>query len=152
VQTRRGEFMPTKLDRQRLMPKGMMEAYMPKDFRVPFSIGWRVGNLVFSGGHIAVDENHNIIGPGDIEVQTRTVFQNLTETLHEAGADWRHVVKLNTYYVCDEEGDALIEFWKKMTRVRLEFLPDPGPAATALRLALVPTGVLVEIDAIAVID
>jgi 2-iminobutanoate/2-iminopropanoate deaminase len=142
----------TKPDRQRLMPKGIWYWGFFTEQRVPFSIGWRVGNLVFSGGHVALNENMNIIGPGDIEVQTRTAFQNLTKTLHEAGADWRHVVKLNTYYVCDEKGDALIEFWKKMTRVRLEFLPDPGPAATALRVGLALPGLLIEIDAIAVID
>ena len=146
--------MPTtKPDRQRLMPKGLAEAYFPKDFHQSFSIGWRVGNLVFSGGHVAVDPNGDVISPGDIEVQTRVVFENLTKTLHEAGAEWRHVVKLNTYYDCGEGSDhELVEFWKKMTLVRMEFLPDPGPAGTALRVGMAREGLVIEIDAIAVID
>jgi enamine deaminase RidA (YjgF/YER057c/UK114 family) len=37
-----------------------------------------------------------------------------------------------------------------MTRIRLEFLADPGPAATAVRVAgLVYDGLLIEAEAIA---
>jgi len=134
--------------KQRLMPEGLWYWPIP----VPFSIGWRVGNLVFSGGHVALDGNMGIIGVGDIEVQTRTVFENLTKTLTEAGAEWRHVVKLNTYYEFDGEGDELTRFWEKMTRVSLEFVSDPGPTATAVRTKLGMDGLLIEIDAIAVVD
>ena len=40
-----------------------------------------------------------------------------------------------------------------MTRVRLEYLPDPGPSATAVRVeGFAFEGLLIEIEAIAVID
>ena len=32
---------------------------------VPLSQGWRVGNLVFVGGQVALDERGNVVGPGD---------------------------------------------------------------------------------------
>src|SRR6185436_8231886 len=92
-------------------------------------------------------------GVGDIEVQTRNVFQNITTVLEEAGADWTNVVKLNTYYVFDGERDELTEYWERMTRVRMEFLPDPGPAATAVRVAgLIYPDLLIEAEVIAIVD
>ena len=81
---------------------------------------------MFVGGQISADEHGQTVGVGDIEVQTRNVFQNITTVLEEAGADWTNVVKLNTYYVFDGERDELTEYWERMTRVRMEFLPDPG--------------------------
>ena len=59
---------------------------------------------------------------------------------------------MNTYYVCEEKGDAVREFWEKMTQVRLQYLPTPGPAGTAVRVAgLMYDGFLIEVEAIAVI-
>jgi 2-iminobutanoate/2-iminopropanoate deaminase len=131
----------------RIMPANHWDWSIP----VPLSQGWRVGNLLFVGGQVSMDSSGNVVGPGDIEVQTRTVFQYITNILHEAGADWKHVVKLNTYYDFQGEGDALREFWEKMTRVRLEFLPKPGPVGTAVRVGLAYPGLLIEADCIAVV-
>jgi enamine deaminase RidA (YjgF/YER057c/UK114 family) len=80
------------------------------------------------------------------------VFEYITKILHEAGADWKDVVKLNTYYDFSGSGDVLRKYRERMTKVRLEFLPNPGPAGTALRVGLGYPGLLIEVDAIAVID
>ncbi|WP_165763357.1 MULTISPECIES: RidA family protein [unclassified Nocardioides] len=120
----------------------------------PFSQGWRLSgdyDLIFVGGQISVDENFEVIGPDDIEIQTRVVFENIRSVLREAGADMRDIVKLNTFYHHDGEGEALVEFWKKMTRVRLEFLEDPGPAGTAIRTFLGREGLVLEAEAIAAV-
>jgi 2-iminobutanoate/2-iminopropanoate deaminase len=133
----------------RIMPKSHWDWSMP----VPLSQGWLVENLLFVGGQISADENGKAIGAGDIEVQTRNVFQNITTVLNEAGADWDNVVKLNTYYVFDGTDDELQPYWEKMTRVRMEFLRDPGPAATAVRVAgLIYPDLLIEAEVIAVLD
>jgi enamine deaminase RidA (YjgF/YER057c/UK114 family) len=130
------------------MPPGSWEWHIP----TPFSQGWLVDNLLFVGGQLSADEQGNVVGEGDIEVQTRNVFDAVTNVLTEGGATWRDVVKLNTYYVCNETGDAVREFWEKMTRVRLEYLPTPGPAGTAVRVAgLMYDGFLIEVEAIAVV-
>lgn len=48
--------------------------------------------------------------------------------------------------------DELAEYWENMTRVRMEYLVDPGPAATAVRVAgLVYPGLLIEADAVALL-
>lgn len=134
--------------RQRLMPPGSWNWHIP----TPFSQGWRVDNLVIVGGQLSADEHGNVLGAGDIEVQTRNVFDAVTKVLTAGGATWQDVVKINTYYVCDEKGSAVKEFWEKMTRVRLEYLPSPGPAGTAVRVAgLMYDGFLIEVEAIAVV-
>jgi 2-iminobutanoate/2-iminopropanoate deaminase len=139
-------FGPT--SRRRVMPPGSWEWHIP----TPFSQGWLVDNLLFVGGQLSADEQGNVVGEGDIEVQTRNVFDAVTNVLIEGGATWRDVVKLNTYYVCNETGDAVREFWEKMTRVRLEYLPTPGPSGTAVRVAgLMYDGFLIEVEAIAVV-
>ena len=138
----------TATDRKRIMPKGSWDWHVP----TPFSQGWQVGNLVFVGGQLSADERGNVVGEGDIELQTRNVFDHVSRVLEGGGATWRDVVKLNTYYVCDATGPAVQEFWEKMTRVRLEYLPDPGPVGTAIRVpGLMYDGFLIEVDAIAVI-
>jgi 2-iminobutanoate/2-iminopropanoate deaminase len=132
--------------KQRIMPDGHWDWSIP----VPFSQGWRCGDFVFVGGQISADENGRTIGAGDIEVQTRNVFDNVTKVLHEAGVDWPDVVKLNTYYVFEGEGDDVRLFWERMTRVRLDYLPDPGPVGTAVRVAgLAYPDLLIEVEAIA---
>jgi enamine deaminase RidA (YjgF/YER057c/UK114 family) len=137
------------LIKQRLMPAGHWDGHIS----VPLSQGWRVGNFVFVGGQLSVDKNGNVIGVGDIEVQTRNVYKNVGLVLKEAGGDWSDVIKLNTYYVFNGRGNEIQDFWLKMTQVRMEFLPDPGPAATAVRVAgLMYDDLLIEADVIAYIE
>lgn len=137
------------MERQRIMPEDHQWYWsMP----VPFSQGWRVGNLVFVGGQISADRNGVVIGKGDIEVQTRNTFENIGRVLRDAGAEWTDVVKLNTFYCFDGTDEELIPFWQKLTKVRMEFLPDPGPCGTAVLVQPSFPGMLIEADAIAVIS
>jgi enamine deaminase RidA (YjgF/YER057c/UK114 family) len=136
------------MEKQRLMPAGHWNWSMP----VPFSQGWRVGNLVFVGGQISADSNGHTIGVGNIEVQTRNVFNNIRRVLQEAGCDMKDIVKFNTYYVFEGRGDELTSFWEKMTRVRMEFFEEPGPCGTGVRVVgLAYPDLLIEVEAIAVL-
>ena len=104
-------------DRQRLM-NATWDWHIP----TPFSQGWRIGNLVFTGGQLSADEHGNVVGEGDIELQTRNVFISLTQVLEEAGATWDDVIKLNTYYCFNGTGAEVQDFWEKSsfpTRVLL---------------------------------
>ena len=134
--------------RQRIDPPGSWNWHVP----TPFTQAWRVGDVLITGGQLSADEDGNIVGPGDIEVQTRNVFDALSRLLEQAGATWHDVIKLNTFYVCDETGQAVQDFWEKMSKVRFEYLPTPGPAGTAIRVAgLMYDGFLIEAEIIAVI-
>jgi enamine deaminase RidA (YjgF/YER057c/UK114 family) len=128
------------------MPKGHWDWSMP----VPFSQGWKCGNFIFVGGQISSDEKGRTIGVGDIETQTRNVFENIRKVLQEAGADMEDVVKFNTFYTYEGEGDEIREFWEKLTKVRLEFFEEPGPCGTAVRVAgFAYPDLLIEVEAIA---
>ena len=136
-------------DKQRINPEGHWDWSMP----VPFSQGWKTGNIVFCGGQISADAKGRTVGSGDIAVQTRNVFEFMNTVLAEAGGDLSDVVKFNTYYHFAGEGHDVTEFWEIMTKVRLEYFPDPGPSATAVRVeGFAFEGLLIEIEAIAVID
>ena len=137
----------------------MKQRIMPEDHQwdwsmpVSFSQGWKVNNMVFVGGQVSADSDGNAVGVGDIELQTKNTFENIGRVLRDAGAEWTDIVKLNTYYVFDGEPDQLKDYWEKMTRVRMQYLPTPGPAGTAVRVAgLAYPDLLIEVVAIAVID
>ena len=131
---------------QRLTPEGHWDWSMP----VPFSQGWKCGDFIFVGGQISADAEGRTIGVGDIEFQTRRVFENIRAVLNEADADMRDVVKFNTYYSFDGEGDEIRDFWERMTKVRLEFFEEPGPVGTAIRVAgFAYPGLLIEVEAVA---
>jgi len=133
---------------QRIQPEGHWDWSIP----TPWTQGWRVGNMVFVGGQLSADENGNVVGEGDIELQTRNVFDNITTILEGAGATWNDVVRVNTYYCFEGKGEEVREYWEKMTRVRLEYLPDPGPVGTAVRVnGLMYDGFLIEVDCIAIL-
>jgi 2-iminobutanoate/2-iminopropanoate deaminase len=133
---------------QRVQPAGHWDWHIP----TPWTQGWRVGRMVFVGGQLSADEQGNVVGVGDIEVQTRNVFDNVTRVLTEAGATWTDVVRVNTYYCFEGSGDEVRDYWEKMTRIRLEYLPDPGPVGTAVRVAgLMYDGFLIEVDVIAIV-
>ena len=135
--------------RTRIMPKGHWDWPIP----VPFSQGWRVGDMVFVGGQVSADQRGRPIAPNDIETQTRNVFENIRTILREVGADMKDIVKLNTYYVDDSTGEGSREFWEKMTRVRMEYIPEPGPSATAVKVSgLAYDGLVIEVEAIAIVE
>jgi enamine deaminase RidA (YjgF/YER057c/UK114 family) len=133
----------------RIMPEG----HWDWPLSVTLSQGWKIGPWVFVGGQVAQDADGVVLHPGDIAAQIRVVFENIRAVLVEAGGDLADIVKLNTYYVYDGPPEGNDEFYKMMTRVRMEYIADPGPAATAVRVAgLALLGLEVEIEAIAYID
>jgi enamine deaminase RidA (YjgF/YER057c/UK114 family) len=110
----------------------------------PYAHAVQAGQFLFVGGQVALDAERHVVGPGDIEAQTRAAFENITKVLRAAGADWRNVVTMNTFYDHDVEGPQVEEGWKRMTRVRLEFLPKPaGPCGTGLRAKLPLDGLMI---------
>ena len=117
-----------------------------------FTQGWRVGDLVFVGGQISADANARAVG-GDMASQTRNVLQFVRNTLHEAGASERDVVKVNSYYCAAGDWGEIDAVNQTVADVLAEFYPDPGPVMTNLRV----TGfafeeLLIEIEAIAVLN
>lgn len=116
--------------------------------KVAFSRGVKIpaGELLFVSGALAVDEHRNIVGQGDMGVQTRQVLRNLEAVLKDAGATFKDVCKV-TVFVKD------ITQFRAIHDARLEFFhPDHLPASTMVEVsAFVNPDALIEIDMIAVL-
>ncbi len=137
------------MKKTRLMPAGHWDWPIP----VPFSQGWLVDDLLFVGGQVSASADGRVVAPGDITAQTRNTCAFIHKVLAEGGSDLPDLIKLNTWYDFSGRGPALKDYWEQMTKVRLEYLRDPGPAGTALRIAgLGIADLVIEIDAIAAVD
>jgi 2-iminobutanoate/2-iminopropanoate deaminase len=96
-------------------------------------------------GQIAIDLEGNLVGPGDLRVQTRQVFENLRAILEAHGATFADVVKIGTYLTT-------LDDLAGMREVRSEYLTSEPPASTAVQVAaLVVPEALIEIDLVAVV-
>jgi enamine deaminase RidA (YjgF/YER057c/UK114 family) len=112
----------------------------------PYSHGWKVGNMLFIAGQVALDEELRLIGPGDPEEQARQVWRNIQAVCERAGGKVTDVVRVSTYLADVAYADAV-------HRARAEFFPDGDyPVATMLEVAkLGLPGLLLETEAMAVI-
>jgi enamine deaminase RidA (YjgF/YER057c/UK114 family) len=107
------------------------------------------GNVmtVYVGGQNAVDASGNIVGKGDIKVQSEQALKNLQTALAAGGAKLEHVVKWNVYIVQGQSPLPGFEAFRRAWGNR----PNP-PTITVLFVAgLANPDFLVEIDATAVV-
>jgi 2-iminobutanoate/2-iminopropanoate deaminase len=108
----------------------------------PYSQAIRAGGLVFVSGQLSLQPGSaELVGKG-IEEQTEQVFANLRAILEEAGSGLDRIVK-TTVYLRD-----LADF-RGMNEVYARHVGDAPPARATLEVAALPSGALVEIDAIA---
>lgn len=103
------------------------------------------GELLFTSGLNAIDEEGVLEAPGELVGQTRVIYRKLAAILEAAGASLADVVK-TTDYVLSRDG------YRETSEVRREYLGPAFPAATGVVVKeLFGRGVLIEIDAIAVL-
>jgi len=123
------------------------EPILPHDKWPPsftFSPAVRVGNLVFLSGTTATDDQGNIVGPGDIVVQTRQIFHKFSLILESVGGSLANIVETTDYVLS-------LDDYKKTAQLRRElFKGPPWPAATGVVVSgLVRKDALIEIKGIA---
>jgi 2-iminobutanoate/2-iminopropanoate deaminase len=108
----------------------------------PYSQAIRAGGLVFVSGQLALRPGgHEIIGEGIAE-QTERVFANLRAILDEAGSGLDRIVKTTVYL-------RNLDDFQGMNDVYRKYVGDVPPARATLEVSALPSGALVEIDAIA---
>ena len=110
----------------------------------PYSQGVVAGNLLFTAGQIALDPATGQIVQGDVTVQTERVIRNLTAVLESAGASWADVVKTTVYLQDMADFPRVNEVYGRM-------IGDARPARSTVQVSGLPRGVLVEIDAVAML-
>lgn len=104
------------------------------------------GIVVHLTGQVAWSANEEIIGTGDIEAQTRQIFDNISRLLEKVGGRLSDVVAVTTYFT-DRAQLPMIQ------KVRTEYLNGgQEPVSTSVMVAgLGHEDFLVELTPIAVI-
>lgn len=134
--------------KERLSPPG----HWNWDGKLPFSQGWKVGDLVFIGGQRSLDQNGRMLGVGDIETQTDNSFRSLDTLLVAAGGDRTSLMRQNTYYRFQGEGRNVTQYWEKMNRVRERWMSKPTGAGAGLRVTGMPNNEkLIQVEGVGVL-
>jgi reactive intermediate/imine deaminase len=111
----------------------------------PYSWATRHGNLIFLAGTGALGADGKLIGEGDVRTQTRVTLDNLKAAVTAAGGALENIVKTTVYI-----GD--VRDYAGMNEVYRTYFPEAPPARATLVTGFVVPGLLVEIEAIAVLD
>jgi enamine deaminase RidA (YjgF/YER057c/UK114 family) len=102
---------------------------------------------VFLAGIVPFDQNQNIIGKGDMQLQVTQVLQNIKHALTSAGASLSNVVRINVLTT-----DVDLYILKGAPEV-INFFGKTKPTSTTYQVSrLVHPEWLVEIEATAIID
>ena len=106
-----------------------------------YSQAVKVDQTVYLSGQIPlVPESMELI-EGDIAVQIRRVFDNLSAVCQAAGGELGDIVKLNVFLT--DLGDFPV-----VNEIMAEYFSEPYPARAAIGVAALPKGAGVEMDAI----
>ncbi len=114
----------------------------PAPFKdAPYSQAVRAGDFVFVAGQVGFrPEDSSLVG-ATIEEQTEQTIANLRAILEAAGSNLDRIVKTTVYL-------ATLDDFQGMNEVYRRHVGDTPPARATVAAGL-PTGVLVEIEAIA---
>lgn len=117
----------------------------------------RAGSLLFLSGvgprergtkkipGVTLDENGNILSY-DIEIQCRSVFQNVKWILEEAGSGWDKLIDV-TVYLTNMKND-----FEVYNRLWAEYFKDSQPCRTTIEINCLPTPIAIELKCIALAE
>ena len=108
----------------------------------PYSQGIRANGFVFASGQIGLDPATGEFVKGGIVEQSRQALLNVKNVLEAAGSGLDKAVK-TTVFLKD------INDFAAMNAVYSEFFKTDCPARSAVQVAALPKGALVEIEVIA---
>jgi 2-iminobutanoate/2-iminopropanoate deaminase len=110
----------------------------------PYSQGIRYGNLVYTAGQLGMDPQTGALVEGGIQAQTRQALTNIQAVLEAAGVSLADVVKTTVFL--QDIGD-----FQAMNAIYAQFFASNPPARSAVQVAALPLGGLVEIEAVAIV-
>lgn len=108
----------------------------------PYSQGIVAGDFVFVSGQVAVDPATGDVVEGGIAEQTERVMLNVAAVLSAAGSSTDKLVKCGIFL-------ADFDDFQAMNEVYARHVGASPPARATVQVAYLPSGVLVEIDAVA---
>ncbi len=108
----------------------------------PYSQAIKANGLVFVAGQLGLAPGGSeMVGP-DVQAQTEQIFDNLAAILAEAGSGLEQIVKTTVFLT------SLADF-QGMNEVYARRIGEAPPARSTIEVAALPSGALVEIEAIA---
>ena len=110
----------------------------------PYSQAIKANGFVFVSGQLSLLPGQKELKAGDIKEQTEQVFANLAAILEEAGSSLDNLVKTTVFLQNLDDFAGMIE-------VYASHVGGTPPARSTVEVAKLPSGALVEIEAIALI-
>ena len=113
---------------------------------VGYSRAVKIGNVIEVAGTTALNEEGNLVGPGDPYEQTRYIIAKIEKALISAGAALTDVVRTRIFTTD-------ISRWEEIGRAHGEFFRNIKPASTMVEVkALINPEMLVEIEATVILQ
>lgn len=110
----------------------------------PYSQAIRAGGLVFVSGQLGLRPGASELAGSTIREQTEQVFANLKAILEAAGSGIDRIVKTTVFL--QDLGD-----FAGMNEVYAKYAGERPPARSTVEVAKLPSGALVEIEAVALL-
>ena len=103
------------------------------------------GRTIYVSGQVSFDAEGNVVGEGDVKLQTETVLEHVKTVVEEAGGGMEDIVKV-TVFITD------MGLYDKIHEVRRRYFEEPFPASSMVEVsALIDPRLLIEIEAVAVV-
>jgi enamine deaminase RidA (YjgF/YER057c/UK114 family) len=104
------------------------------------------GRRIHLSGQVAWDVDFKVLHVGNAAAQTKAALENIEKVLHAAGGRLDDIVTMTTFYVREEDREAITEARRSVLN------EDFGPATIGIQVAQIwEQDLLVEIVATAVI-
>jgi 2-iminobutanoate/2-iminopropanoate deaminase len=110
----------------------------------PYSQAIKAGGLVFVAGQVALKPGDSAISGSTIEEQTEQALANLRAILEAAGSGLERLVKTTVFL-------QNLDDFQGMNEIYAKHIGDRPPARSTVEVAKLPSGALVEIEAIALL-
>jgi 2-iminobutanoate/2-iminopropanoate deaminase len=110
----------------------------------PYSQAIEANGFVFVSGQLSLKPGEKELSAGDIGAQTEQVLANLSAILEAAGTSLDNLVKTTVFL------QSLDDF-AGMNEVYAKHVGERPPARSTVEVAKLPSGALVEIEAVAVV-
>jgi 2-aminomuconate deaminase len=123
----------------------------------PYPHARKVGNLLFLSGvgprqrgsqeipGVRLDENKNILSY-NLEVQCRSVFQNVRLILEASGSRWENLVDVTVFLTNMKDDFALYN------KIYAEYFTGNQPCRTTVEVNALPTPIAIELKCIATVE
>ena len=111
----------------------------------PYSQAVLVNGMLFTSGVIPIDPETNTLVQGDVEAQARQAIGNLKNLIEASGSSMEKVVK-TTVFIKD------MNDFGKINDIYKEFFTSDFPARSCVEVARLPKDVMLEIEAIALVE